>query len=419
MIPSIKLPLLSGFCRDTKLLIAASGLLSVSYMGIQNLLKVLYVLRLDYGLAYIGVFSATGALAYMAMSMPSGALGSRFGTQRVMFTGGIITVIGMAILPLTEFMPLWARDGWPIFSQVVSSFGWCLFGVNLVPALMAVSTAHNRNRTYALNSMLKGLGTFVGTIAGGLLPGLLAAGLGHSVETPAPYRMALWIGAVLGMAALAPLALLKPVQVAQETAQAEEAAPFPMLPFVVIAVHVYLSHAGWATCQAFCNAYMDTELRLSPATIGLLTGVGQFAAVLAPLVAPRLAARYSNSWILMATTLGTAISLLPLALVSHWSTAGAGRLGIMVLAAIWMPALQVYQMELIDSQRRSLAYGIISTVMGFSFASISLAGGYIAAGWGYQSLFLLGVIISTAGAAVMWGVLKRPALRVVAAEAGD
>lgn len=419
MLSRTKLPPLSDFRRDTKLLITASGLFSISFFGIQALLKVLYLLRLEYGLEYIGIFSATGALAYMTMSMPSGALGGRFGPRRIMLTGGVVTVIGMAILPLTESMPGWARFGWPIASQAVTSFGWSMFNVNLIPALMGATTARNRNSTYALNSMMKGLGTFVGTVCGGLLPGLLAGLLGQSMDAPAPYRLALWIGAILAVAGLIPLGLVKPVQTVVERTPAETTAPFPLLPFVILAAHVVLSQAGWATCQAFCNAYMDTDLRLSPAAIGALTGVGQFFAILAPLIAPRLARRYSNGWTLMAATLGIAVSLLFLALFSNWATAGIGRLGVMVLAAIRMPALQVYQMELVDSQRRSLAYGIISTVMGFGFASVGLAGGYIVAARGYQSLFLLGTVLSMAGSAVMWGMLKRPIPRVVSAGAAD
>jgi predicted MFS family arabinose efflux permease len=112
----------------------------------------------------------------------------------------------------------------------------------------------------------------------------------------------------------------------------------------------------------------------------------------------------------MMTTLGMAVSLVPLALIPHWAAAGLGRLGIVVLSAIWMPALQVFQMELVDPRWRSLAYGAVSMAMGLGFGSVSLAGGYLIAAQGYRTLFLIGVGLSTAGAALMWRVLKRPAL---------
>ncbi len=114
----------------------------------------------------------------------------------------------------------------------------------------------------------------------------------------------------------------------------------------------------------------------------------------------------------MVTTLGIGISLLPLVLTPHWLAVGIGLLGMQILSAIWMPALQVFQMELVPSQWRTLAYGIVSMSMGFTFASVSVVGGYMAAAWGYRSLFLLGVGISILGAALMWKAAKQPKTRL-------
>ena len=400
------------FSRDVQILIVVSGLFSISFMGIQNLIKVLYLLRLGYGVEYVGLFSATGALAYMAMSLPSGALGSRFGARNTMLAGGIVTVVGLAILPFLEYVPSWLTNAWPIATQAVLSIGWSMYNVNLVPALMAMTTPYNRNDAYAMNSVSRGLGTFIGTISGGLLPGLFVYLLGQRIDNPAPYRLALWVAAVLGVVAVIPLTRVKPIERIAASEQNQPTGPFPTWPVALIVAHVYLSMGAWATCQTFCNAYMDTNLHLTAASIGLITGVGQFIAVLAPLLAPGLARRYNNGWTLMVTTLGIGISLLPLVLMPHWLAVGIGLLGMQILSAIWMPALQVFQMELVPSQWRTLAYGIVSMSMGFTFASVSVVGGYMAAAWGYRSLFLLGVGISILGAALMWNAAKQPKTRL-------
>lgn len=375
--------------------------MSVSFFGVQNLIKVLYVLRLGYGLEYVGLFGAMGALAYMVMSLPGGALGSRFGPQPVMRAGVLITVLGMVLLPLTESSPDGLRAAVPLLSQVLLAGGWSLFNVNMAPALMSLTTAQERNNAYSLNSVSRGLGTFVGAVAGGFLPALFVALLGSTLADPAPYRWSLWVGAVLGVLALVPLVWLGSIDTKSEMATGGPTAPFPRLWFALIVLHVVLAHAAFATCQTFCNAYMDTELRLSPASIGLLTGAGQFAAMLAPLLVPILAHRYSNRWTLSMTTLGMAASLAPLALFAHWAPAGLGRLGTVALEAMWLPALQVLQMETVTARWRSLSYGIVSTMMALAFASVSLAGGYIIAAWGYRTLFLMGVLTSVAGAVLM------------------
>lgn len=395
------------FSRNARLLIAISGVFAVSFYGVITLLRVLYILRLGHGPEYVGVFGAAGAFTYMAMSLPSGALGGRFGSRQIMRLGGIIAVLGMIILPLAEFVPAWARGLWPIASQVVTIAGWSMLNVNLVPALMAATTAQNRNSVYAVNAALRGLGTFLGTIFGGMLPGLFAGALCQTLDAPGPYRCALWVGAALGLAGLIPLSQVGQVKQIKPREQSRARGRFPLLPVALVVLHVYLSHAGWATCQAFFNAYMDAELHLSASSIGFITGAGQFVAILAPLLAPRLATRRSNRWTLMITTLGMGASLLPLALIPHWTAAGLGRLGVLVLSAIWMPALQVFQMELVHPEWRSLAYGAVSMAMGLSYGSASLAGGYIIAATGYRSLFLVGASLSAAGALMMWGILKR------------
>ena len=111
VIRSMHIPSLGEFRRDTRLLLISSGIFSVGFFGVQTLLKVLYILRLGYGLEYIGVFTATSALTYMAMSLPSGALGNRFGLKPAMALGGVFTTVGMVMLPMVEMMPAVGAGG--------------------------------------------------------------------------------------------------------------------------------------------------------------------------------------------------------------------------------------------------------------------------------------------------------------------
>ena len=400
-----------SFGRDTRLLIAATGLFALPFYGIQMVLRVLYVLRLGHGPEYVGLFSSVGAFAYMGMGLPSGALGRRFGIRRTMLVGGVITVIGMALLPLTEFLPSWAQDAWPIVSQVIRTTGWSMFNVNLIPALTAATAAAQRSRAYSLNGMLKGLGTFVGTIFGGVLPGLFGRLLSQSLDVPRPYGVGLWVAAAISLAALVPLLRVSKLEAQTVEERAEVQRPFPLLAVGLMVLHVYLGHGGWAIRQAFASAYMDTDLLLPALAIGLVTGLGQFAATLTPLLNPRLARRWGEGWTLVVTALGTGVSLLPMALFSHWSAVAVGSIGVLSLSAMWMPALHVFQMEQVEPRWRSLAYGALSMAMGFSFASTSLLGGYVISRAGYRTLFAIGAGISVARAGLMWAILKRQRAR--------
>jgi len=403
----LKFTALSELNPDARLLIATSGMLSVSFLGIQMLLKVLYMLRLDFGTEYIGWFLAASSLAYMTMGLPSGALGARFGQRRTMIAGGLISALGTAMLPLSEYTPGVFRAAWPIFSQVAVTVGWSMFSVNMVPTLTTMASEQNRVHALSLNAVLQGAGTFAGTLVGGLLPGTFARLLGQSLDAPGPYRYALWVsGAVSGLAMM-PLLFSRQTGAVATEARQERSSSFPLWPIATIFLYVYVRHAGWATGRAFWNAYMDTELRLSAASIGLIASVGQALAILAPLLNPRLAARRSNGWIAMVATPGVAFSLVPMVLVSHWAAAGLSQLIYAVVSAVWLPALQAFQMERIDPEWRSIGYGAVAMAMGSGFSSTSIAGGYIVAAAGYRTLFALGIVLSLIATGIMWAILRQ------------
>jgi MFS family permease len=404
------------FSRDARLLIIVTGILAISFFGLYALLRVIYVLRLGYGPEYVGIFSATGALTYMSMGVPSGALGARLGTRKAMLIGASIIVVGMILLPLTEFVPRALRDFWPFFSQVVLTSGWSMCNVNLVPALMASTTEWNRNSAYALSSAFRETGTLVGTFVGGLLPGMFAGLFAQSLDDPAPYRLALWGGAMLAVVALIPLRRIKKAAAPMVKTHADRSrSPAPVLPIALMAIYIFIRHAGWATCQSFCNAYMDADLHLSTSVIGLITSVVQVVAIVASLLTPRMMARYNNGGALLITTVGVALGLLPLGLIPHWAAAGIGRIGYQLATAMWIPVLQVFQMELVDAEWRALTYGITSMAMGLGFGALSLAGGYIIAALGYRSVFLIGAALELVSAVVLWAVLKCRKCATVAA----
>jgi predicted MFS family arabinose efflux permease len=255
--------------------------------------------------------------------------------------------------------------------------------------------------------MLKGVGTFLGTTVGGLLPGLFSNVFSFALDAPRPYAYGIWVGAAVGLIALIPLARVGRLEQPVPTGRAETQGAFPVLPVALTILYVFLSHSGWAVCRAFSSAYMDTVLALPAATIGLLTSVGQFVSILSPLLAPWLARLRGEGWTLMVVSLGMAIGLLPIIFVSNWAAMGLTNTGILALAAIRMPALQVFQMELVDARWRPLAYGAASMAMGLSFGTMSLAGGYIIASTGYRVLFGIGATLSVASAALMWVILRQ------------
>jgi MFS family permease len=152
---------------------------------------------------------------------------------------------------------------------------------------------------------------------------------------------------------------------------------------------------------------MDTQLDLSSSTIGTISSIGQVMAMMMMLQLPRLIDRWGHGGILLGSTLGLGISLIPLAAYPHWSTAAITWIGVRVLAGMWITALQVFQMELVDEQWRSLAYGAVAMAMGLGFGSTSYSGGYVVAARGYAAILWLGAAASGVASLAITLILRR------------
>ena len=311
---------------------------------------------------------------------------------------------------MTEYMSGSLRYMWPILTQLLLTFGWAMYDINIVPALMSATTDRTRDDAFALLSMLRGAGTFFGTVVGGLLPALFAVVLGMTTDSSVPYQWALFVGAAFGVIGIIPMlrVTVEDVEPVEHEVQSQSAFPLTLVLFACL--HVVLVNAGYAVNVSFGAAYMDTDLSFSTANIGFITAIGQFIAILAPIAMPYLGTTRGHSWTMLAAALMTSVMFVPMTLFNTWQSASLGRIGLFALAALWVPALQVFQMTAVQRQWRSLAYGSITTAMGFSFGAISLAGGFIAATRGYSALFMLGAVLALAGAVVMW-VFRRYVLR--------
>lgn len=397
---------LAAVGREIWLLCLATALLNAAYLSMMGLLKVLFVLRLGYDAGYVGSLFAAGSLSFALCTLWAGVLGGRIGPRRAMLGGVGLIVVSMAVLPLTEFVPLALRSFWPILVQVVSSAGWSVFMVNLVPALMAFSVPENRKQVYSLKEASAGLGMLLGAVIGGLLPGLFAA-LGElDLAGPAPYRYGLIVAALLALAGLVPLWRLAPVPAAPRPTTATFSLA-PLRPLAPLFLAALLNHAAVASARAFYQAYLDRTFALSAALIGLITSIGTFLAVVGSLNGPRLVARRGNGFGMMFASLGITLSLVVMGSFPAWTAAGLGAIGVLALTAVWTPAYQVLQMELSDPVHRSLVAGAGWLGMSTGFTLMSFGGGQVVTAVGYRPVFLCGAALSGLSAVLMWRLSRR------------
>jgi predicted MFS family arabinose efflux permease len=170
----------------------------------------------------------------------------------------------------------------------------------------------------------------------------------------------------------------------------------------------FLSHSALASGKAFSSAYMDQNLGLATATIGLVSSMGLLLATFGALATTRLAERRSAGGVMLLASLGLGCSMLLMASGKQWA-AFLGVVGLDALPSIWLPAYQTLQMEITPEAGRVLVAGLCSMAMSLGFGLTSLGGGYVVSAFGYGKLFFLGACAAAASATLMTLLLRRHA----------
>jgi MFS family permease len=390
---------LKSINRDVRIFLITAVIIGFTvFGGIYSLLLNLYLLRLGYGPEFVGAVNAIGLVALALFSLPAGNLGGRWGVRRAMIGGLTLCVIGYGLLPFAEWTPIAMRSGWLISTFTVAHLGLTLYLVNSNPFLMASTTPHERNHVFSVQSALWPMAGFVGSLIGGLLPGIFAAGFGVTLDSPLPYRYPLMIAAFLLIFAVWVVFKTREVEPVNKPGEQQQTSPMPVGMIALLALVGFLRVGGEGIGRTFFNVYMDNGLGISTAQIGSLLAVAQLLAVPAALFTPLLAARWGNARVLMWGTFAVAMSLLPLALIPHWIAAAFGFISLIVLVSVTRPVFIVYTQEAVARPWWSTMSGATTMTVGLSWGVTAFGGGYMISSVGYSGLFLTGALLTAAGA---------------------
>jgi MFS family permease len=418
---------LRRFNRSVRLYLLATGLLGFAIDGgVYTVIFNLYLLRLGFGPEYIGQANSAGLLAFALSCLPAGAIGSRYGNRRMMLVGLVLTISGGLMLPAAQ----WFASQW-LGAAIMAGFvvlyvGLALYFVNSVPFVVDITRPDERNAVFSMQTALLALAAFSGALVGGFLPRLFSAVTGIAQQQPAPYQFPLVFATVLmipalwaifatrrSMAVAAPRAEESHTRV--ESATSGHAAPqwgegAVITTVILLSLVRFFQVGGIATTATFFNVYMDAELGVATMNIGILAAIGRLLAVPAALLTPLFAARWGAPRTVFWASTATALSLLPLALIPTWGAAAGGFFGVTALASVRYPAFLTYSMDQVPPAWRTTLAGAGETAGGLCFALMAFVGGYVIAGPGYTTLFMLGAAMALLGAVLfrVWFGAARP-----------
>ena len=404
-------PRLGAFNRSLLLWLVAWALLAFGYFGVQGVLFNLWLLRLGFGPEFIGLLTGSGQLLWAIFALPAAAVGRRIGLRGALIAAYALSAAATTLLLLVEALPrpLWA--GWLVGWWALLWVGAALNTVNSIPYAVTVAGAA-RTHAFSAQQAVMALLAFAGSLAAGVLPGLVAGWTGSSLLDAAPYRTALWLVPLAYVLCALALAAARPAPPAEDGAAAVAASTRPTGLLVLLGLVVFLQTAGEGVVRAFATVYLDTGLQVPPAQIGLLLGVAQLVPLAAALVTPRLLARLGTAGTLALASLGSTLALLPLAAIPTWGAAGLGLTGVMLTAAVNSPARSLFSQEVVPARWRTTTSAVLTIGLALGWASTAAAGGFLIRSAGFSSLFLLGAGLALAAAVLMLGYQRARAGRM-------
>ena len=396
--PPTYLHVLRDFNRDVRLYLVTTMLIGLTVDGgVYTVLFNLYLLRLGYGPEFVGLVNGSGMLVFALCCLPAGTLSGRFGNRRMMILGLTLLTIGCGLLPFAELHTGNWQAGWLFITWCFAFIGFAMYFVNTAPFVMTVTHQSERNHVFSVQAAVWSLAGFAGSLIGGFLPGLFAIYLGVSLDQAAPYRYSLLVANLLLIPSVLAIVGTReghPQPIKERQAKGE-ASPLRLIAFLTLVRLLVVTGVG--TLFTFFNVYMDAGLQISTVHIGVLSAVGRLLSIPTALIVPLLTVRWGSGRTAAWASLGTAFSMLPLVLISHWGAAGLGYIGTIALTSIRYPAFLVYTMESVSPGWRGTMSGAGEMASGLSFSAMALGGGYIIAAFGYRSFFLTGASLTVVG----------------------
>jgi predicted MFS family arabinose efflux permease len=285
--------------------------------------------------------------------------------------------------------------------------------VNGLPFMMGTTEPEERPYVFSVHIALAPLAGFAGSLVGGFMPAAFSRVLGVSVENPMLYAYPMWLAAVLLIPGILVLLGARAGYGRSEPAPAAGApegrrgmAPYGLL--IAVALITALRFGGRATTTTFFNVYLDEQLGVSTALIGMLVAAGQLLAIPAALTTPWLVARRGNVGTIVWGSVGVALCTLPLALIPHWTAAGFGYISSWAIFTMTIGPMRVFSQELVAPRWRASMASIFMMGAGLAFSSVSLVGGFVITAVGYQTLFLIGVGLLAMATVLFWVIFRVP-----------
>lgn len=257
-------------------------------------------------------------------------------------------------------------------------------------AVAAYSSPENLTRSYALNRLATNIGFGFGTSVGGILAAI-------------NYSLLFWVdGVVYAFAGVLIMLLLPTAKIVRQsghvhTPEIKGQSPWKDVLFVRFLVIVMLYMICFILLFRLVPVYWKEEMHIGESTIGILLGMnGIIIALFEMILIQNLANRRPDSYFMVAGTIFSALafSMLVVPVIAPVLLAAAAVILFTIGEMLALPYISTFVMSRASESNRgkySAAYSVSQSVAQIIGPA---AGGYIAAHWGYNVLWVALVVLS-------------------------
>lgn len=383
-----------AFSRPARIYLLAEFMVWTAH-GVFSVLFNLYLVEAGYPESFVGRAISMNALGLAIAALPAGVLAERWGRRRSLVLGAALEGAGH-LLRATLVDP-----GSILATGFVIGSGQALFQIAAAPFLTEHSTPRERTHlfsTFFASALLAGV---LGSAVGGAIPRLVHA-VAPAASLFAAYRVGLFAGAAMALAAVVPLGALRGVV---EHPLTQDQAPVTREQWgrlAPIALNSVLIGMGAGLVIPFMNLYFKDRFGCSSGQIGAYFSVAQVCTAAASLAGPALARRFGK----LRTAIASELLSLPFLV-----TLGAEKHLPVAVGSFWMratlmqaatPLLQTFVMEALPQALRAKATTTINLVWNIGWAVSAVAAGAVIERFGFAMPFYLTAGLYFVAATTFW-----------------
>ncbi len=404
---------LRAFSRDARLFLLAYAVLSIGTAAPQ-VLAPLYFRTLGFDARLIGWTITANQVGGLLGTLPALLLVDRLGRRRSVLIGGLFSLATWGAAMLAQ------ERAWVLGLLVLSGMGNVLYGLAVVPMLAQVSKRFERTTLFAAHESISTFGLFLGGLAAGVLPGLVAAGLALAPGGSAAYRVVLLGSALWRAIGFVPILLMR--DTGRERGRGSSAIPAPsprtpprllryLDPRVLARLQTPVIQAGLpfvivffagSLIFPFLSLFLRDRFAVGDAQAGTIWGVINLSIGVGALLAPLLVQRIGRRALV---TLAACVSAICVALMGLAPGLGVVVAAAVLRAGIFNMAIPVYRAMLIDRAPRhehTIVALLLSTSANLGATAAPPLSGVLQDSLGYGPVFALSAGLYALGALAFW-----------------